>query len=679
MTPTHRAASWIRVNLVAVALGLAAAAIGWVLQGGSALFAQNWTQIGVALAVARITNLRAWLGIWIVLSWGFDWYVLEATRWPGWLLRGVFGATMAGQVLLGAHFLRDPTIPANPIESRRGVLRLFLLSGIVAGILGSLVRIGINTLFTINLPDLGYLVVYRFSNHVEGAMVMAPLIFMAWYHPWPKFRPSQYLEGAAILVLLLLLTHAASTGMPFDLGSLRGILILLILPLTLWSTLRLGAHGAVLSIFTASLFPIWGTLRGMSPFGAPPGTSSELLLEVFLIVTSTTTLIVAAVLAEKNVATEELLEAKANLEQRVRSRTEEVRSERDFTSAVLDAVGALILVMKDDGTILRFNRACEELTGKRFEEVRGRSVWEIGVIPAAELEEVRARVTIHAPTTTGENHWIAKDGSQRLFRWTNTLLPETPEVIIGVGLDVTEARQAQQEADDAILARDEFLSVASHELKTPLTTLLLQLQSLQRLAKKEQQMPVELAYRLEIGLRQSRRLARLVDELLDVSRIMHGKIAVETIEMDLAEALREAIDRHAADAAEAGSTITVHGADQPLEGRWDLMRIEQVLANLLSNAIKYGGGRPIEVALRQVGRKVEISVTDHGIGISEEDQRRVFDRFERAVSLRHYGGFGLGLWITRQIVEAHGGTISVHSTLGEGSTFTVCLPLEPPV
>lgn len=109
------------------------------------------------------------------------------------------------------------------------------------------------------------------------------------------------------------------------------------------------------------------------------------------------------------------------------------------------------------------------------------------------------------------------------------------------------------------------------------------------------------------------------------------------------------------------------------------MRIEQVLANLLSNAIKYGGGRPIEVGLRQVGRKVEISVTDHGIGISAEDQRRVFDRFERAVSLRHYGGFGLGLWITRQIVEGHGGTISVHSTLGEGSTFTVCLPLEPPV
>ena len=119
-------------------------------------------------------------------------------------------------------------------------------------------------------------------------------------------------------------------------------------------------------------------------------------------------------------------------------------------------------------------------------------------------------------------------------------------------------------------------------------------------------------------------------------------------------------------------------ADSPPCGRWDRLRLEQVFGNLLSNAIKYGGGHPIEVAVSRNGNghTAKLEVTDHGIGISAEDQARLFNRFERAVSIESFGGLGLGLYITRQIVTAHGGTIRVESQPGAGATFVVELPLE---
>jgi signal transduction histidine kinase len=124
----------------------------------------------------------------------------------------------------------------------------------------------------------------------------------------------------------------------------------------------------------------------------------------------------------------------------------------------------------------------------------------------------------------------------------------------------------------------------------------------------------------------------------------------------------------------AGCSLLLR-TDAGVVGRWDRLRVDQVITNLLSNAIKYGPGRPVEVDLQKLGGSVRLVVRDHGIGISAQDQTRVFERFERAVSVQHYGGFGLGLWISRQIVEGLGGTIAVHSEPGLGSTFVVELPV----
>jgi signal transduction histidine kinase/DNA-binding response OmpR family regulator len=232
-----------------------------------------------------------------------------------------------------------------------------------------------------------------------------------------------------------------------------------------------------------------------------------------------------------------------------------------------------------------------------------------------------------------------------------------------------------REAREAIRARDEFLSVASHELNTPLATLTLQLDEiLLRARNNDREIPDR---GVVLARRQVERLSRLVSNLLDVSRITSEQIQLRLADVDLAATTREVMDQFDAELSRAGCTTELE-ASEPVVGRWDSLRLEQVIANLLSNAAKYGAGKPIRVCVERDGDRARLSVRDHGIGIAPIDRERIFERFERAASVRHYGGLGLGLYITRQVVEAHGGTIRVVSHIGDGSTFAVELPLVPP-
>ena len=236
-----------------------------------------------------------------------------------------------------------------------------------------------------------------------------------------------------------------------------------------------------------------------------------------------------------------------------------------------------------------------------------------------------------------------------------------------------EVGRRQAEAREAIRIRDEFMSIASHELKTPLTPLKLQLGALLALDEAGQQ-PLP-RRSLEIADRQVVRLERLVNGLLDVSRIASGRLVLEREEVDLATLVREVGERMRMELRKSGSTCEI-SAQAPVVGRWDPMRLDQVITNLVSNAIKYGAGRPIRLAVEADDAAARIIVRDEGIGIAPEDLERIFDRYERAVSSRHYGGLGLGLFIAHQIVTAHGGRIRVESAPGQGSTFIVELPRE---
>jgi signal transduction histidine kinase/DNA-binding response OmpR family regulator len=232
-----------------------------------------------------------------------------------------------------------------------------------------------------------------------------------------------------------------------------------------------------------------------------------------------------------------------------------------------------------------------------------------------------------------------------------------------------------RQAREAILARDEFLSVASHELNTPLATLTLQMDELLRPGGRGRRDPDDAS--LMRARRQLDRLARLVGNLLDISRISARRMPLSLFDMDLAAVTREATEQFGPELERSGSSLRLV-ADSPVVGRWDALRLAQVVTNLLSNAVKYGAGKPIEVRVERAGVWALLTVRDHGIGIEPEQLDRIFEVFARAVPSRHYGGLGLGLYITRQVVEAHGGTIRVQSELGKGATFVVELPREAP-
>jgi signal transduction histidine kinase len=242
-----------------------------------------------------------------------------------------------------------------------------------------------------------------------------------------------------------------------------------------------------------------------------------------------------------------------------------------------------------------------------------------------------------------------------------------------LALAVDNAR-LHRELVEAIRSRDRFLSIASHELRTPLTSLRLQTQSVLRGTRAGQPCSsAKLTTKMEMMARQVQRLGHLVEELLDIARVREGRMRFHLEELDLMEVVREVAMRFQEELGRNGNTLVLRG-EGGIRGNWDRMRLEQVVTNLLSNAVKYGRGRPITLMVGQDDTMVRLTVRDEGIGIAERDQKRIFERFERAVSEQHYGGLGLGLWIVREILAGMGGTISVHSQPEMGAAFTVELP-----
>jgi PAS domain S-box-containing protein len=268
-------------------------------------------------------------------------------------------------------------------------------------------------------------------------------------------------------------------------------------------------------------------------------------------------------------------------------------------------------------------------------------------------------------TLLGAMTFVAAPGR----RYTPDDLQLAEELGRRAALSVANAR-LYQGAQDALRARDEFLAIAAHEIRGPITSIHLAVQGLHggKIPKGA------MSSVLGIVEREDRRLARFVDELLDLGRIRSGRFTVTYEPVDLGELVREATARLAAELAASGSPLTVSTGGR-LVGQWDRFRLEQVVMNLLSNAIKFGLGKPISVSASAHHGMVSLAVRDHGLGIAPEMLERIFLPFERAVAVRHYGGLGLGLFIARTVVEELGGKISVESRAGTGTTFTVELPL----
>lgn len=310
-----------------------------------------------------------------------------------------------------------------------------------------------------------------------------------------------------------------------------------------------------------------------------------------------------------------------------------------------------------------------------------------------DLEKVRRGLSGFEKSGHGgtlEFRFVARDGrviDVASYIEVITERMEGPVGFRGVTLDITERKkmesdlqQTSENLKKAVRIRDDFLSIAAHELRTPITTIQLQNQMLMRLAKSKEGLeriePEQLRRILDNSSRQIQNLTRLIDELLDTTHISAGKLSLRRSWCDLNEIVRAALENYRPKIEPDSAPIIFQTAQEKIIGCWDRFRVEQVVSNLVSNAIKYGGKSKIMIHTWIMDDKALLEIQDEGIGIDEQDQKRIFNRFERAVDHKHISGWGLGLYISREIINAHDGTIQVRSSPRRGSTFTIALPIR---
>jgi PAS domain S-box-containing protein len=339
-------------------------------------------------------------------------------------------------------------------------------------------------------------------------------------------------------------------------------------------------------------------------------------------------------------------------------------------------------MLEPSGHVATWNPGAERIHGYRPEEIIGQGLARF--YPEEDIRVGKPELEIETALREGrfeDEGWrMRKDGTRF---WASVILTPVYNAagqhlgFAKVTRDLTERRKLEEarlraaQAQEAVRLRDEFLSIASHELKTPLTALQLQLHSMR---ERLEAVDGRTASRLDRASRSGERLANLIETLLDVSRISTGRFELNPERFDLAEAVSDVAERLHDSATKAGCELSLK-LQAPLPGTWDRLRIEQVVVNLLGNSIKYAAGTPIHVSLAQEGETAILEVRDGGPGIPEEALSRIFERFERASEMRHYGGLGLGLYIVREIVKAHDGMVTARNLPGAGACFSVRLPI----
>jgi PAS domain S-box-containing protein len=349
-------------------------------------------------------------------------------------------------------------------------------------------------------------------------------------------------------------------------------------------------------------------------------------------------------------------------------------------SAIVDSSDDAIIGKTLDSIITSWNPAAERMFGYTAAEAIGQSIRLI-IPPERQAEEdfVLNQIRRGEKVDHFETIRQTKDGRRLNISLTISPIRNAAGVIIGaskIARDITEKKVTEREREaalqqlaEALAARDEFIAVAAHELRNPLNVLTLLWQILDRIPSLSGTSERKL---IEKARAQVARLSSLVDRLMDVTQIRAGTFDLYRENVELNAIIHEVVNRFTM--AESAPAVSLE-LEPHIEGNWDRLRIDQVLTNLMSNAIKYGGQKPIVISASINDNHAVIAIRDAGIGIAPENLERIFERFERANTRSSNAGLGMGLWITQQIIQAHGGTIVAQSELGKGSTFVVRLPL----
>lgn len=366
---------------------------------------------------------------------------------------------------------------------------------------------------------------------------------------------------------------------------------------------------------------------------------------------------------------------------------DETRKQGEQYRAIFDGVKEYgIALLNTSGNVDAWSPGAEALTNFRAADIKEKSFALIGA-PGTDVKNDLAQAAEHG-RYEGEGWLQRKDGSRFWADVVTTALFEASGSLRGYSIifrDFTKRHHVEEEKafllrklEEGVKSRDDFLILASHELKTPLTSVLMQLQLIERKAKKESSpdgaYPLK-AETLNLLQRQVKRLTRLVETMLDLSRLHSGSLPLAFGEVDLSQLVEQAVQDHRQHSRDLGCPI-----EPRIEGGiriWgDAFRLEQVIVNLIGNAFKYGCAGPIIIELERAGAKARFSLADRGPGIAPEFHGKIFERFGRARKSGDQGGLGLGLYIAKEYLESHGGTIRLESEPGQGAKFTFEIPIR---
>ena len=636
--------------LLLAAVYFGAAKFGFLMAYTARQVSVIWPPTGIALAAILLFGYRAWPGIAlgaflanitsqepILVACGIALgNTLEAVA-GAWLLRRFAGFDIRfGRVKDVLNFLVFAVILGTAISATIGVTSL-CLGGVQPW---SLYR---------RLWGLWWV------GDATGALALAPFLLVWGGRPFIKRRPGAIAEALALVGGLLIFALAIFSDRP--LLSINGHAFTYpVFLFVLWGAIRFGQAGTTVVTLLISGIAIWATIHGAGPFAGGAVETSLTMLQTFIAVLAAMGLFLGAAVSERRA----------------------MEKARALMAAVVESSADAIISLNLDGVITSWNDGAARLFGYEAGEIIGRSM--APLVPperCGEEERVRARIRQGELIEHYETVRLAKDGRRIDVSLTVSAVRDDAGNIVGaskVARDITESRQAKRALEETDRRKDEFLSMLSHELRNPLAAVAGAL-AVARGADADGRR----ARAFSIMDNQLRQIVRLVDDLVDVSRISHGKIELHKARFMLAEAVNLARETVQPLIDEHRHHLSVDLAEEVLWLDADVTRIAQILINLLVNAAKYTppGGR-ISLAAKAENGHAVIRVRDSGVGIRADLLPQIFELFKQAETSegRAQGGLGVGLTVAKALAEMHGGAIAAYSEgAGKGSEFTVRLPL----
>lgn len=647
-----------RVTVLA-AIYVLFARLGLGIQPVNAFATLVWAPTGIALASLLLFGNRFWPAIFAG--------AVVANVWTGapLLVALGIGAGNTLEALAGAYALRRIPGFRPSLDRLQDVLGLVVFGAVLSPIVSATMGVGSLLAGGLVTPD-RFFVTWRtwWLGDAIGDLVVAPLLLTWRPARGAALMRARWLEAVALLLLLALASL-------FIFEWSKGLMAALLSPLFVWAALRFGERGSARATFVVSVVAIWATARGHGPFVRETIPQALFDLQAFMALTAVTFLVLGAVISERRRADAE------------RRRAEEaIRISEAHYRTVTEAVDHFLWINDSEGRTTYVNPKVAEIVGpldldnpapvtakihpddlEEALEIRGRAV--------AAGEPYRAEYRVRMKN--GQYHWIlarvvpVKDESGRIHSWIGSAAD-----IHELKTAVAEARQAKEEAESANQAKDQFLAALSHELRTPLTPVL----ALSSALEESPDLPARARGQIEIVRRNAELEARLIDDLLDLTRIVRGKLDLERQPIELASALDDALEICRREAIAKGVVLERDEAGRGKFVNADPARLRQVFWNLLENAIKFtpSGGRILLREVEPSPGRIAIEVADTGIGIEPSQIPRIFQPFEQAGE--RSGGLGLGLAISSALVNAHGGSLTATSEgRGRGATFRVELSL----